>query len=180
MAQVVNNGRDQNLHTGAGDLNVNNIGRDLVQNFASMGFSSYVEALRRTVAAAGASHTAEQQYTRGSCLKGTREEAIEDIHTWRTSGDPSRPICWLFGKAGVGKSAIATTIAKACEEDGLVASFFFFRSDPKRDNPSALIPTIALGLMSKFPSLRTFIDERIHRDPTILEANLEDQFRGLS
>ncbi|KAK1225666.1 hypothetical protein PQX77_011380 [Marasmius sp. AFHP31] len=177
--QNINYGRDQNLHTGAGDLNVNNIGRDLVQNCTTtMAFSPY-EALRRTVAAAGASHTSEQQYTRGTCLEGTREEALGDIHTWRTSGKPSLPICWLVGKAGVGKSAIAMTVAKACEEDGLVASFFFFRSDPKRNNPSALIPTIALGLMSKFPPLCTFIDERIHWDPTILEANLEDQFREL-
>ncbi|KAK1224218.1 hypothetical protein PQX77_012875 [Marasmius sp. AFHP31] len=182
MAWNFNYGRDQNVHTGTGDLcvnnNNNNIGRDLVQNFTTMGFSPY-EALRRTVAAAGASHTSEQQYTRGSCLKGTRVQALGDIHTWRTSGDPSLPICWLVGKAGVGKSAIAMTVAKACEKDGLVASFFFFRPDPKRDNPSALIPTIALGLMAKFPPLRPFINERIHRDPTILEANLEDQFREL-
>ncbi|KAJ8077086.1 hypothetical protein PM082_001509 [Marasmius tenuissimus] len=178
MQHNINYGRDQNLHTGAGDLNVNHIGRDLVQNFTTTSSNPH-KALWRTVAAVGASHTAEQQVTRGSCLKGTREEAIGDIYEWRTSGDPSTSICWLVGKAGTGKSAIAMTVAKACEEDGLVASFFFFRSDPKRDNPSALVLTIALGLRSKFPLLRTFIDERIDQDPTILEANLEDQFREL-
>ncbi|KAK1233385.1 hypothetical protein PQX77_003458 [Marasmius sp. AFHP31] len=167
----INYGRDQNVHTGTGDLNVNNSVQNVVSNPH--------EALWREVAAVGASHTSEQQYTRGSCLKGTREEALGDIHTWRVSGEPSLPICWLLGKAGVGKSVIAMTVAKACEEDGLVASFFFFRSDAKRNNPSALIPTIALGLRSQFPSLRTFIDERISRDSTIMEANLEDQFREL-
>ncbi|KAK1218932.1 hypothetical protein PQX77_018374 [Marasmius sp. AFHP31] len=172
-------GRDQNLHTGAGDLNVNNIGRDLVQNVTTTASDPAHKALWRTVAAVGASHTSEQQYTRGTCLEGTRGEAIGDIHTWRVSGDSSLPICWLVGKAGVGKSAITMTVAKACEEDGLVASFFFYRPDPKRDNPSSLIPTIALGLRSKFPLLRTFIDEQISRDPTILNANLEDQFREL-
>ncbi|KAK1233404.1 hypothetical protein PQX77_003440 [Marasmius sp. AFHP31] len=174
----INYGRDQNFHDGAGDFNVNNIGCELVQNISTMTFSPY-EALRRAVAAAGASHTSEQQYTRGTCLAGTRQEALRDIHTWQVSDDPSRPFCWLVGKAGVGKSAIAMTVAKACEKDGLVASFFFFRSDTQRNNPSALIPTITLGLMTKFPPLCTFIEERIHRDPTILEANLEDQFREL-
>ncbi|KAK1233403.1 hypothetical protein PQX77_003439 [Marasmius sp. AFHP31] len=174
----INYGRDQNLHTGAGDLNVNNIGRDLVQNVTTT-VSDPHKAVWRTVAAVGASHTSEQQYTRGTCLEGTREAALGDIHTWGTSSDPSRPVCWLVGKAGVGKSAIAMTVARACEKDGLVASFFFFRSDAKRNNPSALIPTIALGLRSKFPSLRTFIDERIDQDPTILDANLEEQFREL-
>ncbi|KAK1218928.1 hypothetical protein PQX77_018370 [Marasmius sp. AFHP31] len=199
--QPINHGRDQNFHTGAGDLNVHNVGRDLIQNytttvsncafdeiFSEHGVRTLTdpfdqaahEAVWCTVAAVGASHTSEQQYTRGTCLEGTRGEAIGDIHTWRNSGDPSLPICWLFGKAGVGKSAIAMTVAKACEKDhGLIASFFFFRTDPKRNNPSALIPTIALGLRSKFPSLQTFIDERIHRDPMILAANLEDQFREL-
>ncbi|KAK1218926.1 hypothetical protein PQX77_018368 [Marasmius sp. AFHP31] len=170
----INYGRDQNVHTGAGDINVNNS----VQNVTTT-VSNPHEALWRTVAAVGASHKSEQQYTRGSCLKGTREAALGDIHTWRTSSDPSRPVCWLVGKVGVGKSAIAMTVAKACEKDGLVASFFFFRPDPNRNNPSALFPTIALGLRSKFPSLRTFIDKQIDQDPTILEANLEDQFQEL-
>ncbi|KAK1218930.1 hypothetical protein PQX77_018372 [Marasmius sp. AFHP31] len=176
----INYGRDQNLHAGAGDLilNVHNIGHDLVQNFTTT-VSNLHKALWRSVAAVGASHTSEQQYSRGLCLKGTRKAALGDIHTWRVSGDSSLPICWLVGKAGVGRSAIAMTVAKACEKDGLVASFFFYRPDPKRDNPSSLIPTIALGLRSKFPLLRTFIDERIHRDPTILEASLEDQFQEL-
>ncbi|KAK1233408.1 hypothetical protein PQX77_003444, partial [Marasmius sp. AFHP31] len=196
-----NYGRDQNVHTGTGDLNVNNnnIVQNIVHNIPTMALSrafdeivfecgilrltvlltAYYEDLRRTVAATGASHTSKQQYTRGTCLEGTRKEALGDIHTWRSSKGPSLPICWLSGKAGVGKSAIAMTVAKACEEDGLVASFFFFRSDPKRNNPDALVPTIAFGLMTKFPPLRTFIDDRIHRDPTILEANLEDQFREL-
>ncbi|KAK1219407.1 hypothetical protein PQX77_017879 [Marasmius sp. AFHP31] len=71
------------------------------------------------------------------------------------------------------------TVAKSCEEDGLVASFFFFRSDSRRNNPDALALTIALGLVSKIPSLRTLINRRIFQNPTILEANLEDQFREL-
>ncbi|KAK1218919.1 hypothetical protein PQX77_018361 [Marasmius sp. AFHP31] len=178
MAQNVNYGRDQIIQTGAGNLNVTNIGRDLIQTFSTT-VSNPHKALWRTVAAVGASHTSEQQYTRGTCLEGTRQKALGDIHTWRVSGNPSHPICWLFGTAGVGKSAIALTIAKACEEDGLAASFFFFRADPKRNNPSALMPTITLGLRSKIPSLRTFIDERIDRDPTILVASLEVQFEEL-
>ncbi|KAJ8080517.1 hypothetical protein PM082_017350 [Marasmius tenuissimus] len=85
----------------------------------------------------------------------------------------------LSGTAGVGKTAIAMTVAQACEEDGLGASFFFFRSDPKRNNTDFLMPTIALDLLTKFPSLRTFIERQISQSPMILEAHLEDQFRKL-
>ncbi|KAK1235384.1 hypothetical protein PQX77_001396, partial [Marasmius sp. AFHP31] len=138
-------------------------------------FPAHLRKLYDAVAGVEASHTSKQQFARGKCLEGTRRDALGEIREWRLSGDPSVPTCWLCGAAGVGKSAIAMTVAKSCEEDGLVASFFFFRSDPRRNNPDALAPTIALGLVSKIPSLRTFINRRIFRDPTILEANLEDQ-----
>ena len=132
-----------------------------------------------TVGGIGASHDAEQQYERGTCLKGTRERAIERVFKWILSPD-GPPLLWLTGAAGVGKSAIAMTVAKLSEENGqLVTSFFFFRADPKRNNASALIPAIAYGLVKSMPLLRDPIEQRISRDPMILEACMEDQFREL-
>ncbi|KAJ8072304.1 hypothetical protein PM082_015863 [Marasmius tenuissimus] len=180
MAENVNHGRDQNVHLGRGDINVQNVAGDFVQNhFTTTDSHTHLRRLYDAVAGVGASHTSKQQFARGKCLRGTREEALGDIHEWRVSCDPSRPICWLSGTAGVGKTAIAMTIAEACEEDGLVASFFFFRSDSRRNNPDALMPTIAVGLVSKIPSLRTFVDQQISRNPTLLDADLEHQFREL-
>ncbi|KAK1216828.1 hypothetical protein PQX77_020537 [Marasmius sp. AFHP31] len=171
-------GRDHNVNTGAGSLTINNIGGDLVQSFTGTDSYPLLGRLYDAVAGVGASHTSEQQYARGTCLKGTREEALGDICHW-SSDQSSPPICWLSGTAGVGKSAIAMTIAKSWENDGLVASFFFFRSDPKRNNFSALVPTIALGLVETIPILRAFVERQISKRPTILDATLEDQFREL-
>ncbi|KAJ8072343.1 hypothetical protein PM082_015902 [Marasmius tenuissimus] len=180
MAQNLNYARGHNVHNGAGDLNVHNVEGDLVQNnFTTTDSHPHLRRLYDAVAGVGASHTSKQQFARGKCLEGTREEAIGDIHDWRASGDPSLPICWLSGTAGVGKTAIAMTVAQACEQDELVASFFFFRSDPKRNNPDALVSTIAVGLVSKIPSLRTFIDQQFSQNPMILDVNLEHQFREL-
>ncbi|KAK1229239.1 hypothetical protein PQX77_007714 [Marasmius sp. AFHP31] len=133
------------------------------------------------IAGVGASHTAEEQYKRGECLPGTREEVLRRIiWEWIMAGRPGRPISWLTGTAGVGKTAIAMTIAKACEQEGLlVSSFFFFRPDPKRNIPDALILSIAYGLASTLPFMRLFIERRISRDPKILEARLEDQLHEL-
>ncbi|KAJ8095436.1 hypothetical protein PM082_023206 [Marasmius tenuissimus] len=87
---------------------------------------------------------------------------------------------FVTGAAGVGKTAIAMTVAEACEEeDALVSSFFFFRSDPKRNNPKALVLTIAHDILSTIPSVRPLIEERVLKRPRILEARLEDQFREL-
>ncbi|KAK1231713.1 hypothetical protein PQX77_005161 [Marasmius sp. AFHP31] len=132
------------------------------------------------VADVGASHNAEQQYERGRCLEGTRVELLRGIREWTHAGAQGRPLCWLTGAAGVGKTAIAMTVARACEEEGaLVSSFFFFRFDPKRNNPKSLMLAIAYDLASTIPSVRQFIEERISKDRRILEATMEDQFREL-
>ncbi|KAK1218965.1 hypothetical protein PQX77_018332 [Marasmius sp. AFHP31] len=134
-----------------------------------------------SVAGVGASHNAEQQYERGECLPGTREEVLRVIWKWILAKEgKGPPVFWLSGTAGVGKTAIAMTVAKGVEEEGrLVSSFFFFRSDPKRNNPSALVLTIAHGLVVTNPSCRVSINQRISDNPMILEARMEEQFREL-
>ncbi|KAK1217887.1 hypothetical protein PQX77_019441 [Marasmius sp. AFHP31] len=72
------------------------------------------------------------------------------------------------------------TVAQDYENKGLLASsYFFFRSDPKRNNPSTLMPCIAHDLASTIPLLRTYIEQKISKDPRILDATLEAQFRKL-
>ncbi|KAK1217335.1 hypothetical protein PQX77_020016 [Marasmius sp. AFHP31] len=138
------------------------------------------ERLSNAIAGVGASHNAEHQFERGQCLPGTREKAIESIYDWASSNDQTCPVCWLSGPAGVGKSAIALTVAESYEIEGrLASSFFFFRSDSKRNGPSALIPFIAHGLTSITPLMRTHIEQKISEDPKILDATLEVQFREL-
>ncbi|KAL0567916.1 hypothetical protein V5O48_014080, partial [Marasmius crinis-equi] len=137
--------------------------------------------LRDAVAGVGASYDAEQQFDRGDCLPGTREQALATIHEWRTSAEPGNPpICWLLGTAGLGKTAMAINIAKTCAANkSLAASFICFRSDPNRNNPSLLFLTIAHDLTMSIPSLRQFIDDRVAFDPRIINSRLEEQFREL-
>ncbi|KAK1221424.1 hypothetical protein PQX77_015762 [Marasmius sp. AFHP31] len=179
-----------NTHTGSGYQHNNNAqgtqnihygdqGVNFVKHFNTTMPNPH-KTLWDAVFGIGASHTAEQQFERGQCLEGTREEVLRVILEWIASKKRSLPICWLSGTAGVGKSAIAMTVAKYCEGKELVASFFFFRSDPKRNNPSALMVTISHGLVVNMPiGARTHINQRISDDPTILEARMEDQFREL-
>ncbi|KAG7086909.1 hypothetical protein E1B28_002827 [Marasmius oreades] len=164
---VLNGARDTRI----GNAVFNNVGRD--QNY----FTG--NPLWEAIADVGASHNSEQQVDRGRCLPGTRKAVLKLIRQWRVSNCKSMPICWLSGTAGVGKSAIALTVAEECEKDGLVASFFFFRSDPKRNNPSSLILSITHGLVVTRPHLKPFVDQRIAVDPRILKARLEDQYKEL-
>ncbi|KAK1223837.1 hypothetical protein PQX77_013279 [Marasmius sp. AFHP31] len=182
--QHINHWRDQRInHWGPiGQLvngEVNSAGRDFVNNFYTL-VGNPNRSIWDMISGVGASHKAEQQFERGHCLQGTREELLKAIFEWLSAKGEVPPICWLSGAAGVGKSAIAMTVAEACEkESDLVCSFFFFRSDPKRNNPSALWLTIAYGLASTIPVMQSVIEQRIYGDPMILEASLERQFRDL-
>ncbi|KAF9268734.1 hypothetical protein L218DRAFT_1073187 [Marasmius fiardii PR-910] len=143
-------------------------------------FAHPAKTLWDTIAGVGATYDSGLQFARGSCLHGTRQAVLQDIHKWITSEGASPPVCWLSGPAGVGKSAIALTVASSCAKDNeLAASFFFFRSDLKRNNPDFLMLTIAHGLCTTIPPLRRVIDQKIEDNPNLLEATLERQFEEL-
>ncbi|KAK1225239.1 hypothetical protein PQX77_011840 [Marasmius sp. AFHP31] len=178
--QYINYGKNQNVGGNQNDgREVVDPGREFVRSF-TMAASNPHKHLWEAISEVGASHTDTQQIQRGSCLLGTREKHLDEIRTWAAAAEQDRPIYWLSGPAGVGKSAIAMTIAKWCaEQERLVSSFFFFRSDQKRNNPAALIPTIARGLVSTIPSTRSLIEQKISKDPKILKAEIEEQFSEL-
>ena len=55
--------------------------------------------------------------------------------------DAPSSIFWLYGGAGVGKSALARTLAEKFKiNDDLAASFFFFKADVNRNDGNRLIP----------------------------------------
>ncbi|KAL0571266.1 hypothetical protein V5O48_010696 [Marasmius crinis-equi] len=178
------NGQGHNINQGDGVQNNNtadgnffNVAGNYISNAAA---SNAHRTLWEAIAGVEASHRANQQFERGRCLEGTREEVLRIIHEWRGEREQDFPICWLSGAAGVGKTAIAMTIAKSCEGRGLLSSFFLFRNDPKRDNPSALMLTIAHDLTVAIPALRNPINRRVSDDPRILNGeSMEDQFGQL-
>ncbi|KAM6499199.1 hypothetical protein JOM56_004707, partial [Amanita muscaria] len=52
-------------------------------------------------------------------------------------------IFWLHSPPGAGKSAIAQTIAHGYHQGEVTATFFFYRSDPERNDGNRLFTTIA-------------------------------------
>ncbi|KAJ8076236.1 hypothetical protein PM082_000655 [Marasmius tenuissimus] len=179
-----NNAAYQNVIYGGGQLGqmvVGGVNSNFVNNFnTTVSEPHRFRSLWDAIAGVGASHKAEHQFARGACLEGTREAVLAILREWGLAEGQRHPICWLSGAAGVGKSSIALTIARFYQNKNMLASsFFFFPSDPKRNNPSALVLTIAHGLVTMIPLMRNYIEERISRDPTILEDTLEEQFQAL-
>ena len=74
------------------------------------------------------------QYNRDqACLQGTREELLDEIKSWSQSLDVLVRLYWLFGLAGSGKSAIATTVCQLLRQSGVLASSFFCKRDTSKD-----------------------------------------------
>ncbi|KAJ8089346.1 hypothetical protein PM082_014594 [Marasmius tenuissimus] len=130
-------------------------------------------------------HSSEARNTRTGCLEGTRVDLIGTLSRWVKNPSKKHRVCWVFGGAGVGKSATAQTICEnfRCKSQ-LAASFFFSRNDTSRSTLDPLFPTLAhqLATMPVFrkAGLSTSIEEAAREFPSGLQGmNLEGQFQSL-
>ena len=92
----------------------------------------------------------------------------------------SENVLWLYGSAGAGKSAIAQSIAEKCAElNLLIASFFFSRASPSRNNEKCLIASIAYQLAISIPATRSYIESAVQIDPAVFHRSLDTQIESL-
>jgi hypothetical protein len=134
------------------------------------------------MALTNASYDAEQRFPPPKCHPDTRIQILDILRTWAKDYYKRMSIYWLYGAAGVGKSAVAQTIAEELSPSHLVASFFFSRSDPARNNLSSFFITICQQLVvspTLGPLLRNSIDMTIRRMRNIVHSTLEQQFQEL-
>ncbi|KAJ3552238.1 hypothetical protein NP233_g12927 [Leucocoprinus birnbaumii] len=126
-----------------------------------------------------ASHDAAARWPPPRCHPGTRVEVVDLLIKWGSRLVGSVAIIWVKGPAGVGKSAIAQSVADALKEI-LGASFFFSRPN-RRDDPNRFFLTLAHQLATRFPDsgYGNVINKLIRRDPTIVEKTLLEQFLHL-
>ena len=126
----------------------------------------------------GAFHDSSVRYPPPKCHPGTREKVLRRIKDWIEEG--TSRILWLFGSAGVGKSAIAQTIAEHClANDKLGAAFFFRGGDPHRNDADRLFPTLAWQLMSSVPEIEVHISASMKKDPFLPTRSIQTQFEQL-
>lgn len=90
-----------------------------------------------------------------------------------------KPVMWLHGPAGAGKTAIGKSIAEWCmnpEQGGLIGEFFFLRSDRTRNHIQSLAATIAYRLAADtLRAAKRTIAREVEEDPHIFSATLEKQ-----
>ncbi len=129
--------------------------------------------------AKGASFDSHIEEHNSKCLPDTRVELQRRIKEWAKEVN-GKPIFWLNGMAGTGKSTIARTVAGLFADEGhLAASFFFKKGEGDRGTASRFFTTIATDLMAHIPDLISGITKAIDADPAISEKALKDQFEKL-
>ena len=90
-------------------------------------------------------------------------------------------VMWLHGPAGGGKTAIGRTIAKWCEDEGiLLGEFFFPRADGTGAQLASLAPTLAYRMtVHTLQDAKEAISDVINHDPHIFLASLAIQLKKL-
>ncbi|KAJ3563272.1 hypothetical protein NP233_g9046 [Leucocoprinus birnbaumii] len=124
-------------------------------------------------------HDSSERYPPPLCHPGTRQSFIEELTNWALGNAPDHPqrLAWMRGPAGVGKSAIAQSLAQLLGAT-LGASFFFSRPN-HRDDPNRVFTSIAYQLAVKIQVYGDLLNRIIQGDPTIAKKSLPTQFHEL-
>ncbi|KAF4342949.1 vegetative incompatibility het-e-1, partial [Fusarium beomiforme] len=129
--------------------------------------------------AAGAAFDSHAEEHNPTCLPDTRVELLDDIARWIDDPD-AKPVFWLNGKAGTGKSTISRTVAQLMHSHGdLGASFFFKRGEADRGSLDLFVPTLASQLAQSVPATALAIKNTIDTYPAIIGKGVREQFDKL-
>ncbi|KAF4621687.1 hypothetical protein D9613_012816 [Agrocybe pediades] len=117
------------------------------------------------------------------CHPNTRVAIMQCIIDWAVGMDPElsgKPILWLKGAAGAGKSAIARSVAERCSDERLLlGTFFFGAADSTRNHVGKLVATLSYQISVILPGFRDMVAAFIEDDPLIFGRSIKTQFSTL-
>ncbi|KAJ3817788.1 hypothetical protein F5880DRAFT_1626214 [Lentinula raphanica] len=127
----------------------------------------------------GAIHDSVLRNSPPRCHPDTWKEVLEEINSWIDAELEERSICWIYGSAGVGKSALAQTIAEHTADHHILGASFFFSRNHAAGHAGYLFPTIAYQLATGIDPFEEAITETLRRNPGVLQSSLDTQFKEL-
>ncbi len=127
----------------------------------------------------GAEYDSSARDTPPRCHPGTRTKILTDVRTHIHDQSIPAKLIWIYGAAGVGKSAIIQSLAEAESSLGTVFTTLFFSRLNERDDPKKAFPTLAYGLAVANLEYRQYLTQGFMDDPAFLAKSMEEQFRRL-
>ncbi|KAF9553077.1 hypothetical protein CPC08DRAFT_246480 [Agrocybe pediades] len=141
----------------------------------------YVRLLENV--ATSALHDSVENVDPPKCHPNTRVAIIDNIRDWTSGtneGLTGKPILWLKGGAGAGKSAIARSVAERCSGEGLLLGAFFFNAgDMSRNHVGKLVATLSYQISLVLPEFRDTVATFIEEDPLIFGRSIRTQISTL-
>ncbi|KAG9123735.1 hypothetical protein FRC07_014123, partial [Ceratobasidium sp. 392] len=114
------------------------------------------------------------------CLEGTRVEILEDIRNWTLPATGSAALFWLYGPAGCGKSAIATSVSEELHKAGALGGSFFCRRDNENlRKPENVISQLAASLAYKCPAYGERLVKILRGDLNLAHTPMKSRFVDL-
>ena len=112
----------------------------------------------------------------------TRVELLQELREWYKN--PRRPILWLSGMAGTGKSTITRTVADELYTNHRLAGSFFFRRAGKLSKANNFVTTLAHQLaVTPRPaisqSFKELVGEAVINHSEVLVQGLRGQWKRL-
>jgi len=116
---------------------------------------------------------------REPCMEGTRTTTLQDIaNEIKNTHGPN--MIWIRGSPGVGKSALAASIAAWLRKQDLhVISFRFDRTQSTTITTDALWRAVALDLARLYPSVRQHVLNTVQDDKMSDPSDMNGRFRSL-
>ncbi|KAJ7016820.1 hypothetical protein C8F04DRAFT_1215345 [Mycena alexandri] len=136
-------------------------------------------AVRNNYHCAESLYDSADSFPQPRCHPNTRTEMLDNLYNWATRSR-SRPIGWLHGPAGAGKTAIMQTLCQRLKAaDRLGGAFFFKRHHRTRGNAKVLFVTLAYQLALNNRSLKSPISRSVKNDPADVGRHMGVQLRKL-
>ncbi|KAM0804992.1 hypothetical protein BDR22DRAFT_885082 [Usnea florida] len=134
--------------------------------------------LEKLPIAAGVSFDSYQHQHQSQCMDDTRVELLLQLQDWGVHH--KRPIFWLRGMAGTGKSTISRTLAHRFKsQNTLGGNFFFSRGSGEANNAVNFVGTLAYHLAKISPAIRKYVCEAIAAHSDITRQGLRNQWKEL-
>ncbi|KAJ3516033.1 hypothetical protein NLJ89_g1378 [Agrocybe chaxingu] len=109
------------------------------------------------------------------CHRKTRVRLLKDLRKWMNERRPESPcVAWVSGSVGVGKTALARTLAEKLDRGGLLAASFML--EPDRQYEHRILPTIAHQMILSTKEVQPFVVDVMSSDPTLFSKPPEVQF----
>ncbi|KAF9441092.1 hypothetical protein P691DRAFT_685041, partial [Macrolepiota fuliginosa MF-IS2] len=127
----------------------------------------------------GADVDSSVQWPQPKCYPGTCVRLMAKIQDWFLHNSHNYNFLWLSGPAGIGKSAMAQSVAKFAIGEGILGAVYFFSRPNKWHKYMEVFIILAYQLTIRFPGYQSLITTRLAAEPDLLEKMPHVQFRKL-